>query len=285
MGKPQDLAEEEKNLNVGEETSVDSPSEGEEEISKPKAAPETGKLSKSEGEVAPKEEEVKPEVQEKKKPTRAEKRLQQLLGKLKEASKVGRERGDKQPQAEAASEIFGVGTTPPWQKAEQSPFQPGQEVSLDQLEAELNRRAATMAELKARQVVEQERQRDQLLQAIEKYADELEQLQKEVPDELDEKLTELIVAVNSDEKGQFVPKKSPLEIYEAMKAAMEKAKTQGQVETTTKMAKSMAEAAVSPSASTKKRLSSEEEIAKALEKGEITAEEAEELLPKVDYGY
>jgi len=282
--KPQD-AEEEEILSAGEEASVDSPSEGEEEISEPEATLESKEeVSESEEEAISKEEGTESKVQEEKRPTRAERRLQQVLGKLREVSRASKT-GGFQPQAEAVSEIYGVGTTPPWAEPGQSVFQPGQEITLEQLEAELNRRAAALAELKARQVVEQERQRDQRLRAIEEYADELEKLMKEVPAELDEKLAELIIAVNSDEKGQFLPKKKPSEIYEALKVAMEKAKTEGQAETTAKLAKSMAETAVSPTASAQKRLTSEEEIMRALETGEITAEEAEKLLPKVGYGY
>jgi len=299
MAEEAKTAEEEKVLSAGEEASVDSPTEAEGREPEAKATLEVeSDAAETEGEATPEETKAETVSKEGKKPTRAERRIQQLLDKLKEAKaspeKIQGGQARSAPQANTVSEILGVEGKPPWQQTE-SVFKPGEEVSLDQIETELNRRAALLAELKAKQAVEQYRQQDRLEKSVEEFTSELEKLTKEVPElnpdsaeydpELDKRLSDLIVAVNSDEKGQFVPKKKPSEIYEAIRGAMEKAKTKGQVETTAKMAKSMAEAAVSPTASTKKRLSTEKEIQEAMKKGEITAEEAEKLLPKVGYGY
>jgi len=299
MADQKQQAVEDKVLNAGEEASVDSPTKGEGvKAPEPKATPESEAEVKETKEAATSAE-SKTEAEEeggKKKSTRTERRIRQLIEKLKETGAKAETYGEaqQQPQSEAVSEILGIGTQPPWQKGS-SILQPGAEVSVEELQAELNRRAAAIAELKARQVVEQTRQKERFEKAVNEFAGELEKLSREVPElnpdspeydkDLDKKFAELIAEVNSDERGRFLPKKKPSELWEVIKVAREKAKTKGQAETTAKMAKSMAEAAVSPTASPKKRLSTEEEIAEALRRGEITAEEAEKLLPKAGYGY
>jgi len=283
---------------AGEKASGVAPAEAEGLKPEAKATSESKAVAERSEEVAtPKEPQaVAKEEEGKEKPTRAERRIRQLIDKLKEAkTQAEAPSGDEQvsPKPDTVSEIIGVTGQAPWQQS--SVLQPGAEVSLDELQAELNRRAAAIAEIKARQTVEQYRRQERLRQSLDEFSGELEKLSREVPElnpdspeydkNLDQKFAELVVEVNSDERGQFLPKKRPSEIFEALRTAMERAKTKGQAETTAKMAKSMAEAAVSPTASPKKRLSTEEEIAEALRKGEITAKEAEKLLPKTSYGY
>lgn len=249
--------DDEKVVSAGEEASVSSPEET-------KATLEPQEEAKTAEEAATSEEvKAESEAKEEKRPSRSERRIRQLLDKLKEAKERSEGTGVGQqpqpPQSDTLSEILG---TP-------SPFQPGAEVSLDELEAELNRRAATLAEMKAMEVVERYRQQERIAKAVEEFAGELERMAREVPElndkspeydpDLDKKFAELVVAVNSDEKGQFLPKKRPSEIFEALKTAMEKAKTKGQVESTAKMAESLANAAVSPTAGAREHKDYEEE--------------------------
>lgn len=245
--------------NAGEEASVASPAEAEEaKAPEAQATPEAEAEAKATEEAATSgETEAEAKAAEGKRPTRAERRIQNLIAKLREVKAATEQEGGEKPQADTVSDILGIEGQPPWQ-GEQSPFKPGEEIPVEKLEAELNRRAAALAELKAKQVLNQFKQQERITRAVDEFAGELERLTREVPElnpdapeydpELDKKFSDLVVAVNSDEKGQFLPKKKPSEIFEALKAAMEKARTRGQAETTAKMVKSMANAAVTPTA-------------------------------------
>lgn len=273
-------------VSAGEDASVASPAEGRGEISEPKAPLESeGAVKGTEGAATPEESETKPEDERGKRPTRAERRIRQLLDKLKEARSAA-ESGmgaESMPQTDTVSDILGIEGQPPWATSGESPIQPGAEVSVEELNAELNRRAATMAELKARQAIQEYEARQRFTKAVEEFSGELEKLSREVPElnpdsdsyepDLDKKFAELVVEVNSDERGQFLPKKRPAEIWEALKLAMEKARTEGQSESTAKMAESLANAAVSPTAGARERRDYELEAAlrEAQEKGTTEA--------------
>ena len=258
----------EQTLNAGEGASVESPTETkapaaevEEKESRTEEAPAAEASAEAKGEA-----EVKTEPAEKR-PSRAEKRIHKLIDKLKAASAAQETGGIQPPQPTAASGLEAGGL----------PWQPGQEVTPEELEQELAARAAQLSELTTRKVISEYERKQQ----IEKFAGELEQLQREAPElakgegydkDFDEKLSDLIVAVNSDEKGGFVYKKSPREIYEALKAVYGKARTKGQAESTAKMAKTIAEGAVTPGAGkTYSRRDTEAEalFAEAAESGSV----------------
>jgi len=252
--------EEKQAVNAGGEASVGSPTE-----TKAPVAEAEEKESRTEEAPVKEEAEVKAEPAEKR-PSRAEKRIHKLIDKLKAVSTAQETGGIQQPQPSTVSApVAGL------------PWQPGEEVAPEQLEQELTARAAQLSELATKKVISEYEQK----QRVEKFAGELEQLQREAPElkrgegydkDFDEKLSDLIVAVNSDERGGFVYKKSPREIYEALKAVYGKARTKGQAESTAKMAKTIAEGAVTPGAGkTYSRRDTEAEalFAEAAESGSV----------------
>lgn len=208
-------------------------------------------------------EEQKAETKEEK-PSRLERRNQQLLKKLKDLGQQTQEVEPNKAQPDTVSDVLGVENLPPWWQQEQSDLQPDENgfIPLDKLNQSITKRAETIADLKVRQALAQRDAQDKFVKTVEKYATELEQLQREAPEladgddydkEFDENFSKLLVKINSDEKGNFVPKESPLEVYKALKAATEKARVRGQVESSVKMEQTMADAAVAPTAGTEGR--------------------------------
>jgi hypothetical protein len=198
------------------------------------------------------------------KPSRLERRNQQLLKKLKDLGQQAQEVEPKEAQPDTVSDVLGVENLPPWWQSEQSDLQPDENgfVPLDKLNQSITKRAETIADLKVRQALAQRDAQDKFVRSVEKFSAELEQLQREAPEladgddydpEFDKQFSELIVSINSDEKGNFVSKKSPLEVYKALKAATEKARVRGQVESSVKMEQTMADAAVAPTAGSEGR--------------------------------
>lgn len=213
-----------------------------------------------ESEEAPKEEEA-PEKKEKEEPTRAERRINDLIGKLKSVEERAGEAGDvkKKDAAREAQDSLGRGQIPPWmQQQGQSIFEPGKEYTPEELENVITQRASQIAEQKVRQVLEGEKTREQQYNTLKTYTEDLESLKREAPElnedsdsydeEFDKALSKMIVDVNSNEQGAFVPKRTPREIYSSLKTAIDRARTDGQKNASAKMAESASKAAVPPSA-------------------------------------
>lgn len=259
---------------AGEETGVVSPTEEEQ--------PQT--LSDSDEETSQSQLSTNAEDSEDKsagednRPSRAERRVHQLLGKLKGAGQAGREQeGGLVPQTAADSRSREQ--LPPWMKEEthrESIFKPGTEVSPEELEQELNRRAVQIADLKVREHLSAFEQRQQLTRVIEEHSLDLERLQEEAKEfddpTFDKAFTDLYQSINTDGNGRFVAKKKPREVYQLLKEQREVARTKGQSESAVKMAESMGRSAVSPQAGGQDRADSKLEASRQQAMREGTTE-------------
>ncbi len=259
---------------AGEDTSAASPAKEE----KPQTASESDEettrsqspASDGDGEDKSKEEDEKP--------SRAERRVHQLLDKLKGAGQSGREQEGGQ-DSQTAADSRSQEQLPPWMKEEvrkESIFKPGTEVTPDQLEQELNRRAAQIADLRVKQHLSAFEQRQQLTRTIEDHALDLERLQEEAKDfddpTFDKAFTDLYQSINTDGNGRFVAKKKPREVYQLLKDQREVARTKGQSESAVKMAESMGQSAVSPQAGGQDRADSKLEASRQQAMKEGTTE-------------
>jgi hypothetical protein len=227
-----DKAEEVKPSNAEEEVSVSTPEETKatsEEVVEEEVKSEATDETKSEA----KTEEVKP--------TRQEKRIQQLLGKLKEVGQqTEQEYGasiETPPMADSqAQEEVKL----PWETDES--FVPGREYSVQELEQ--------IVANKVRQELSKKGQVDKVQSAIKEYAEDIEWLNREAQElsdpEFDDKLSNLIVKMNSDEKGNFVPKMRPRALYEELKGIVEKARVDGTAEASAKLHENHEQGAVTP---------------------------------------
>jgi hypothetical protein len=230
--EPNKQAEEvEKDLSAGEETSVSSPEEKKATL-EPEAEVEA-QTATAEREEA--------ETKGKEGPTRSEKRVQQLLGKLKAVGQqAGQGYGEPLRSQPGAVSPYGEAARFPWEQ--ESDFVPGREYTVDELNQIVDSRVQS--------AIAQKDKVDQVRRSVEGYADEIEWLSREAPElkdpEFDEKLSRLIVEINSDERGGFLPKMSPKEIYENLKGFMSKARTEGEVEASARLHESGEQGAVAP---------------------------------------
>lgn len=184
------------------------------------------------------------EVEEvREKPTRSDRRVQQLLGKLKGISQAEKQGDVPQSGAERPKS-----DRLPWEDEPQGlKFEPGREYTPDELDAELNRRAAEIARKEVHTVLSQNR----IQQSANEYASELESLQREAPELkdglVDERFSELLVNLNSDANGNFVPRYSPKQIYDKyIRPVASSAATKASAETKVKLVESRESSAVTP---------------------------------------
>ena len=173
-----------------------------------------------------------------KKPTRSEKRVHQLLNKLKDKG---------EPQS---NDVFGQNMPPWWNNTQ--PLDPNREYTLEELNAIQEQKSAQKAYTATQIAIAQERQRNQFISNVEKYQSELEEVAKS-PEfsskDFDSRFTELYNSINMDETGNFKPKKSPKEIYQILKGTAEMGANRGMMEASKSMAQTIANAAVTPTAS------------------------------------
>lgn len=174
--------------------------------------------------------EIEPE-QPKEKPTRAERRIKQLTEKLREKEEP------------VSNDTFGQQLPPWWSPTPNANEPENGELTMEQL----NQKMMTVAQL----AVAQDRQQRDFLSKVEGHSKELESIQDE-PEfkdpKFDEAFTDLYSSINYDDKGNFKPKKSPTEVFEKLRMGYKMGQSQGQAETSLKMAQTIANAAVTPSA-------------------------------------
>lgn len=188
-----------------------------------------------------------------KKPTRAEKRVHQLLDKL-------RERGAEQP---ATPQYQGSNDQPfanaPWNNTNESLWQPGAELTPQEIEAELNRRAASIAELQTRRILQDHERAQTYRQTVTSYTSDLEQISQaaEFTDKGFEKAFIKLYEKLNFENGQFVPRATPSEIYQDLKDAREAGQMAGAKKTSATIAQQAANQAIAPSVGSTDRESSE----------------------------
>lgn len=174
--------------------------------------------------------EEQPKDSESRRPTRAERRIQQLAGKVKELS-----------EPKVQGDVFGNQLPPWWQNQQQEPE--NGELTLDQL----NQKMMTVANL----AVAKDRQEQQFKQTVSTHQSELEEIAKapEFEDKaFDENFTKLYASINYDETGAFRPKMSAKEVYKSLVGAKSMGRSEGQAEASSSMAKTIANAAVTPTA-------------------------------------
>lgn len=175
--------------------------------------------------------EEQPKESDSRKPTRAQRRIQQLSSKVKELS---------ERQTPPNTDVFGNNLPPWWGNQNQTG---DQELTLEQL----NQRMMTVAQL----AVAKDRQQQKFISSVEQHQAQLEEVAK-APEfaskEFDDKFTKLYQSLNYDESGAFKPKMSPKELYESLKGTLDLGKSSGASEAATDMAKTIANSAVTPSA-------------------------------------
>lgn len=171
-------------------------------------------------------------------PTRSEKRVHQLLNKLKD-------RGEPQ-----SNDVFGQNLPPWWNNT--PALDPNKEYSLEELNNIQEQKATQKAYAATQIAIAQERQRNQFISNVEKYQSELEEVAKS-PEfgskDFDSRFTELYNTTNMDEFGNFKPKMSPKKIYQILKGTAEMGANRGMMEASKSMAETIANAAVTPTAS------------------------------------
>lgn len=163
------------------------------------------------------------------KPTRAERRIQQLTSKVKELS-------EPTPQV---NDVFG-NQLPPWWQSQQQTEDNG-EITMEQL----NQKMMTVAQL----AVAKDRQEQGFRQTIGNHQSELNELvdSPEFGDKnFDSKFTKLYESLNYDESGAFRPKMTPKELFNELKGVIKLGESNGQAEAASSMAKTIANAAVTP---------------------------------------
>lgn len=251
---------------------MNDPKEAEEKVVEP--TPDTPPVSKEEPKEPEKEPEANSEVKEEessqeplvkssegeeapKKPTRAERRIPQLLEKL-------RSSGESKTDAPSLSQILGP---------EQPLIRPDeyeQGVDPNELErrfqdARLRDREVTKRELRAEMSFEQ---------SVKDNLSDVESTQKELedePEQIDRYVAEQYQALNFNAQGQFVPRKKMSEILKDAKSIMEAYGVKAVSEVTGKMVKQAEESAVAPSRSgaQSRDYTAESQFEKARESGSM----------------
>jgi len=164
-------------------------------------------------------------------PTRAERRIQQLTSKVKELS---------EPQPQYNNDVFGNQLPPWWQTNQQTEANDG-EITIEQL----NNKIMTVTQL----AIAKDRQEQGFRQTVGAHQSELGELvdAPEFSDKnFDSKYTKLYASLNYDESGAFRPKMSPKELYNELKGVIKLGESNGQAEAASSMAKTIANAAVTP---------------------------------------
>lgn len=191
----------------------------------------------SEVQAEPSEEQPKESESVDRRPTRQEKRINQLLNKLKDKG---------EPQS---NDIFGQNLPPWWSNTPN--LDPSREYTIDELNAIQEQKATAKAYTATQIAIAQERQRNQFINTVEKHKSELDEVAK-LPEfgnkSFDSRFTVLYNKLNTD-NGVFKPKATPREIYEILKGSVEMGESKGLTEASRSMADTIANAAVTPTAS------------------------------------
>jgi len=201
---------------------------------------------------------VKTDVETTERPTRSEKRIHQLLDKL-------QDRGPEVPadaqqaQPNTVSDVLGTPNLPWWNGASQ--LTPGSEVTPEQYEADVSKRAAQVTGWMLAQHDTQNAYKGK----IKEYAEDLEKI-TEAPEfndkydkRFDEEFSKLYADLNFNEKGMFVGKVKASEIYKRLNTLKDSARTEGQAETSLSMARLASNGAVMPTAGTSNRTNADAE--------------------------
>ena len=181
-------------------------------------------------EVANNSPEEQPKESDSHRPTRAERRIQQLAGKVKELSEPKPSNGD----------VFGNQLPPWWQTNQQTEANDG-EITIEQL----NNKIMTVTQL----AIAKDRQEQGFKQTVGTHQSELSEL-VDAPEfgdkNFDSKFTKLYANINYDEAGAFRPKMSPKELFNELKGVIKLGESNGQAEAANSMARTIANAAVTP---------------------------------------
>ncbi len=241
----------------------------------------TDETAEPQGSDQPESEAVSPEGEDVISSERGQKRVQQLANernKAKQEAESLREKlskDDEEPQQRPQQAI------PDWHKP-QDPFSQlgGGEITVDQLRSIV----ITEADRRAQMRVQQQEARRQRVENFDQDVRHLEESYPELKEGIeDTHLGSAIekakrnfqVAVRADPNARIRDFIEP--IMEARTGGVE----QGRDTASAKLAKQQSETAVTPGTSKTKRVSSEEELARMLRDGEITAKEAEKQYPEL----
>lgn len=219
-------AEEENSVSTPEETKATSETEVKEEES-PIAVGATESEAKAEEDI----------------PNRSEKRIHQLLDKLKA---VGQQTEEKYRSSTSETQAVSQPGFQPKDFSLDTDFVPGREYTVE----EMNQIIDSRVNSRIQTALSQKDEVDKVRVATDKYADEMEWLMREAPElknpDFDIRLSEMIVKINSDERGNFLPKMSPKEIYQSLKEIIDKAKVEGLAKASADLHESKEQGAVAP---------------------------------------
>jgi hypothetical protein len=249
------MQDEDKALNEGTETSQPEAPTGESEEQVPEA------------EV--KEEEVKTEASEtseaktedKARPSRVQRRIGELVNKLKEATPQKQEQEFTSPFDYPGygqeQEFVPQFNYPGYGQEQELPIDPTTgEVDLEQLNRAVEQRAATIAELQTKRIISEVQKEANYRQAIQDWVNDLEKTIQESPEldsnssqyneKLDSALFEIANKVNRTEDGRLTPKLRVSEIWNNLKGALEFERSKAQGEVKVGLEKQIAEEAIRP---------------------------------------
>jgi len=223
----------------GEPTPQESPTEEQ-------APVETEQTETPAGEDVTQDNTEEPLQAEEVKPTRAERRVHQLLDKLKER---GAEQQQGTPQYQPSQDGAPFANAPWNAQQAESLWQPGAELTPQEIDQELNRRAAAIAELQTRRILQEQEQQQQYRSTVTSYTNDLESVSSapEFEDKGFEKAFIKLYEKLNFENGQFVPRATPSEIYNDLKSAREAGQLEGAKKTNATIAQQAASQAIAPS--------------------------------------
>jgi hypothetical protein len=235
------MQDEDKALNTGTETSQPEAPTGESEKQVPEAEVKEEEVKAGAGETS----EAKTEAEAR--PSRVQRRIGDLVTKLKKATT------QKQEQ-----EFIPPFNYPGYGQEQGLPIDPTTgEVDLEQLNRAVEQRAATIAELQTKKIISEVQKEANYRQAVQDWVNDLEKTIQESPEldskssqynaKLDSALQEVVEKANFAEDGRLIPKLKVSEIWKNFKEALELEKSKAQGEVTVGLAKQIAEEAIRPS--------------------------------------
>lgn len=200
--------------------------------------------------------------------TRGQKRIQELVGKLKEVQREPLYGGQQTTPVQTGQAGL------PWETSAQSnPFEGMTELDPQQLDAHISDRARTMAQLE----VMQWKQQEAFKASVHDFASDAEKTAQAIQDEfrdspeiaehLTESLASMVQKFNVDQNGQFVPRYKASELLQELKKPLEVARVRGQAQASATLAIQADEGALRPGSSSQKNTSASiEELRKEMKK-------------------
>lgn len=227
------------------------------------------------------------------KPSRGERRIQELSRKVKEATQAppkndGGEQPDPSRVTPSPTKLGSEGL--PWLTDTPGLIDDKGTIDLDKLGEEVERRA----EQKVTEILTKNENRTTYFRNVNEWADDMEKTVRDNPEldptspkynaKLDSALHTLVEATNFTADGVLMPRMKASTLLTQIKGALEDAKTKGQSETTAALARQIGEQAVGPgNGNPAKEKPSHEELRKQMKSNpQAVADQLERTLPHAE---